>query len=145
MLYRLVLHTKLATYTACFRVYRRSAAVDLKICNESFLGVTEILALMDLQGLRIVECPAVLQPRLFGQSKMKVLLTIVGHLRLLSRLALGSGVTRRPEAMLRRLDPPEEYPAPGWSVGGASQGTIAAGPAKVFDLPVHDHVEGWQR
>ncbi|MCP4202872.1 MAG: DUF3473 domain-containing protein [bacterium] len=86
-LYRLVLRHKIATYTSCFRVYRRSAVVTLPVREGGFLGVAEVLGLLDLQGGQIAECPAVLEARLFGQSKMKVLSTIFGHLRLLVRLA----------------------------------------------------------
>jgi glycosyltransferase involved in cell wall biosynthesis len=85
-LYRLVLRQRLATYTSCFRVYRRSAMVDLELREAGFLGVAEMLGLLDLDGRRIVECPAVLEVRLLGHSKMRVLKTGVGHLRLLARL-----------------------------------------------------------
>jgi|HubBroStandDraft_3_1064219.scaffolds.fasta_scaffold07197_1 polysaccharide deacetylase family protein (PEP-CTERM system associated) len=86
--YRLVLRQKLATYTSCFRVYRRSAVVGLPVRAGGFLGVAEMLALLDLAGGHIVECPAVLEVRLLGRSKMKVLNAIAGHLRLLARLAV---------------------------------------------------------
>jgi polysaccharide deacetylase family protein (PEP-CTERM system associated) len=86
MLYRRVLHHQLATYTSCFRVYRRSAVVGLTIEYEGFLGIVEILAHLDGAGARIIECPAILEARLLGQSKMKVLKTIGGHLGLLARL-----------------------------------------------------------
>ncbi|MBX3290085.1 MAG: glycosyltransferase [Acidobacteria bacterium] len=85
-LYRRTLKTKLDTYTSCFRVYRRSAIVDLKIRETGFLGVAELLGLLDMRGGRIVEYPAILEVRLFGSSKMKTLKTIGGHLTLLSRL-----------------------------------------------------------
>ncbi|HEX6898982.1 MAG TPA: glycosyltransferase [Thermoanaerobaculia bacterium] len=86
-LYRQVLRQKLATYTSCFRVYRRSAVAGLRLREEGFLGVAEILARLDLAGARIVEHPATLDVRLLGQSKMKVLRSVLGHLRLLTRLA----------------------------------------------------------
>ena len=38
------------------------------------------------QGARVVEHPAVLEVRMLGYSKMKVMRTILGHLRLLVRL-----------------------------------------------------------
>ncbi|MBX3243178.1 MAG: glycosyltransferase [Acidobacteria bacterium] len=85
-LYRRTLKTKLDTYTSCFRVYRRSAVVKLNIRETGFLGVAEMLGLLDMRGGRIVEYPAVLEVRLFGSSKMKTLKTIGGHLTLLSRL-----------------------------------------------------------
>jgi hypothetical protein len=85
-MYRLVLHHRLATYTSCFRVYRRNAMLGLQVREGGFLGVAEMLGRLDLQGGRIVECPAVLEARLLGHSKMKTLRTILGHLRLLIRL-----------------------------------------------------------
>jgi hypothetical protein len=86
-LYRRVLNSKLATYTSCFRVYRRSAFVDMDLDETGFLGVAEMLGRVDLAGGKIVEFPAVLEVRLFGFSKMKTAKTAVGHLKLLSRLA----------------------------------------------------------
>lgn len=85
-LYRQVLRQKLHTYTSCFRVYRRCALVDLNVCEGGFLGVAEMLGKLDLQGGKIIEHPATLEVRLFGQSKMKIARTIVGHLKLLTRL-----------------------------------------------------------
>jgi polysaccharide deacetylase family protein (PEP-CTERM system associated) len=87
-LYRRVLHSKLDTYTSCFRVYRRSAFTDLELSEPGFLGVAEMLAQLDLSGGKIVEFPAVLDVRLFGASKMKTLRTIRGHVALLARFAI---------------------------------------------------------
>ena len=86
-LYRRTLHSKLDTYTSCFRVYRRSSFVDLDLQEKGFLGVAEMLGKLDLKGGRIVEYPAVLEVRLFGFSKMKTARTIFGHLKLLSKLS----------------------------------------------------------
>jgi hypothetical protein len=86
-LYRRVLRQKLHTYTSCFRVYRRRAVADLPLREDGFLGVAEILARLDLQGSAVVEHPATLEVRLLGTSKMKVLRSVAGHLRLLVRLA----------------------------------------------------------
>jgi polysaccharide deacetylase family protein (PEP-CTERM system associated) len=85
-LYRVVLNQRLATYTSCFRVYRRSSVENMTVHEGGFLGVAEMLGRLDLAGGAIVECPAVLEVRLLGRSKMKTVRTIVGHLRLLSRL-----------------------------------------------------------
>ena len=41
------------------------------------------LGKLDQAGAHIVECPAVLEVRMLGRSKMKTLRTIGGHLRLL--------------------------------------------------------------
>jgi glycosyltransferase involved in cell wall biosynthesis len=85
-LYRRVLRTKLHTYTSCFRVYRRSAVVGLDITEGGFLGITELIGKLDLQGSGIVECSAVLEVRVLGRSKMKTVPVILGHLRLMSQL-----------------------------------------------------------
>jgi polysaccharide deacetylase family protein (PEP-CTERM system associated) len=87
-LYRRVLRNKLATYTACFRVYRRAALQGLQLRNGNFLGVAEMLTRLDLRGARVVEFPAVLEVRMLGYSKMKILRTIRGHLGLLAHVAL---------------------------------------------------------
>ena len=47
-----------------------------------------MLGRLDLRGGKIVECPAVLEVRLLGRSKMKTSRTILGHLHLLARLSL---------------------------------------------------------
>jgi len=87
-LYRRVLRNRLATYTACFRVYRRSAVKDMVLKNGGYLGVVELLARLDLAGQTVVECPAVLEVRLMGHSKMKLARTIWGHARLLAKVAV---------------------------------------------------------
>jgi polysaccharide deacetylase family protein (PEP-CTERM system associated) len=85
-LYRRTLRQRLHTYTSCFRAYRRSAVIDLRLRETGFLGIAETLGRLDLRGAKIVEYPTTLEVRLFGQSKMKVVRTIGGHLRLLARL-----------------------------------------------------------
>ena len=85
-LYRRVLRNQLATYTSCFRVYRKSAVEALPIRETGFLGVAELLGRLDLKGAKIVEYPAVLEVRMIGRSKMKTVRTIFGHLRLMVRL-----------------------------------------------------------
>ena len=86
-LYRKILRQPLYTYTSCFRVYRRSVVKHLHLQESGFLGVAEMLGKLDLSGARIVEYPATLEVRLFGESKMKIGRTILGHLKLMARLA----------------------------------------------------------
>ncbi len=86
-IYRVVLHQKLATYTSCFRVYRRSSALSVPLTNGGFLGVAEFVGRLDLSGGRILEYPTVLHVRVLGSSKMKILRVIAGHLGLVMRLA----------------------------------------------------------
>ena len=86
-LYRLVLHQKLHTYTSCFRVYRRSAVVDLELRDPGYLGLVELLGTLDLQGGRVVEFPTLLEARLLGRSKMKVAWNVLRHFGQLARFA----------------------------------------------------------
>ncbi len=53
---------------------------------EGFVGVSEILCQLDMNGRGVVECPAVMEVRLLGHSKMSNLKTIRGHLALLAHL-----------------------------------------------------------
>lgn len=109
VLFRRVLHTKIASYTACFRVMRRSSMLDIEPEELGFHGVPEMLGLLDLKGGKIVEFPTVLAVRLFGASKMKTLKTIAGTVKLLSRLALmrvfGKTTPIRPSTSSERLLP----------------------------------------
>jgi len=94
-LYRTVTGRKLYTFTACLRVYRRSAALPIRLRHSGFLGVAELVGRLAEQGKNIAECPATLESRLFGRSKMKVVRTTIGHLGLLTTLAW-SRLRRRP-------------------------------------------------
>src|SRR5262249_45432502 len=85
-LYRRVLRQKLHTYTSCFRVYRRSAVLQLDLKCNGFLGIAELIGKLDLNGFTIAECPANLTARAHGVSKMKTTRVLVGHLFLLCEL-----------------------------------------------------------
>lgn len=98
-LYRVILRQKLYTYTSCFRVYRRQATIGIPVVRGGFFGVAEMLGRLDLAGRRIVECPAELEARMLGRSKMKVLRTITGHLSLLFQLMM----LRVGRALLREI------------------------------------------
>jgi polysaccharide deacetylase family protein (PEP-CTERM system associated) len=85
-MYGVVLGTNLYTYTSCCRVYRKSALDGIELRNGGFLGIAEILITAVLRGARVVEYPATLESRLFGESKMRVARTIGGHLGFLAEL-----------------------------------------------------------
>jgi hypothetical protein len=87
--YRVLLRSPIRTWTACFRVYRRAAVADLPLSHEGFLGTAEVLVRVLRRGGTVVEHPCVLEARLFGVSKMKVLRTIRQHLGLLGQVAIG--------------------------------------------------------
>ncbi|MEO7477254.1 MAG: glycosyltransferase [Gemmatimonadales bacterium] len=101
-LYRLVLRQKLFTYTSCFRVYRRGAVVGMAVRRPGFLGIAELITLLDLAGHRIVEYPTVLEVRVLGRSKMRLLRTVYGHLGLLLDVGLARVAGNRgPQTLLR--------------------------------------------
>jgi hypothetical protein len=87
-LYRITLNTPLYTYTACVRLYRKSALQDLTLRHGNYLGIAEILARLDQSGARIVESPATLEARILGHSKMKIVRTSIGHIGLLAELTM---------------------------------------------------------
>ena len=86
MIYQRILNHAFSSYTACFRVYRRSKMLGMKLDDEGFMGIMEIFVRLDQSKAHIVEFPAVLETRLIGQSKMKVLRVIRNHLGLIRRL-----------------------------------------------------------
>jgi glycosyltransferase involved in cell wall biosynthesis len=102
-MYRLVLRHKLYTYTSCFRVYRRERVLQIGVRNTDFLGISELLARLDLAGGGIVEFPATLQVRMLGRSKMRVLRTIRGHLGLLCQVAVVRMFGRQPRLRPREI------------------------------------------
>jgi Glycosyl transferase family 2/Polysaccharide deacetylase len=95
-MYRIALRTPLHTYTACVRLYRKSAVDGLTIRHGNYLGIAEILARLDQKGARIVESPAVLEARILGHSKMKIVKTSLGHIGLLSELLIAR-LMQRPQ------------------------------------------------
>jgi polysaccharide deacetylase family protein (PEP-CTERM system associated) len=97
-LYAWRLRASLHTYTACFRAYRRSRFAGLTLWHRGFLGIAETIARALLGGLRVVEVPATLEARLLGRSKLKVLRTITGHLRVLRELPRWRGANALPVA-----------------------------------------------
>lgn len=87
-MYSFFLTNQLHTYTSCFRVYRRRAVANIELRNQGFVGVVELLWEVDRRGGRIVECPATLGVREYGQSKMRTMEVMLGHLRLMATSVL---------------------------------------------------------
>lgn len=85
-LHRRAVGGNLFTYSSCFRVYRHSSLADLNLTNPGFPGIAEILHAVTIRGGRIVEFPTTLEVRANGDSKVRILKAVAGHLKLLSRL-----------------------------------------------------------
>ena len=79
-LYRLLADSKIHTYTALFRAYRRPVTQDVPFESNGFLGGTELLINAMRMGYKVVEYPAILHSRVHGESKAKLARTIKSHL-----------------------------------------------------------------
>jgi dolichol-phosphate mannosyltransferase len=88
-LYRWASPLKLYTYTSIFRAYRSEVIRNVRFTSDGFVSAAEILLAAGRQGYRVTEVPMVLRARSIGRSKMKVLRTIVSHLRMLSGFVAG--------------------------------------------------------
>ncbi|MCC7177986.1 MAG: glycosyltransferase [Acidobacteria bacterium] len=97
-MYSVVLGGRIHTYTSCCRVYRREAFAGMPLRHPGFLGVAEMLIEAKLRGARILEHPATLESRLFGESKMKIARTIGGHLGMIHHLLARKRGRRHAEA-----------------------------------------------
>ena len=106
-LYQIVTGSRLHTFTSCFRVYRRSAALATPLEYSGFLGIAELTGRFVLDARAIVEHPATLQARLFGRSKMRIPSTIKGHMQLLASLAWSRLMrARSPQLLATGGEPP---------------------------------------
>ncbi len=82
-IYKNILTHQFSTYTACFRVYRKSLVADSINKWGDFRGIVELLVRLDLSGRKVKEFPTTLHSRIFGFSKMKTMKTIQKHLEFL--------------------------------------------------------------
>lgn len=82
-LYGLIAPVRLYTYTSVFRAYRKNVVSSVSFEEDGFVSASEILIRAAEAGYRIVEIPMTLHSRKIGHSKMKILRTIRGHIRLI--------------------------------------------------------------
>jgi len=85
--YWFIAPVRLYTYTSVFRAYRKEVVETVGFEEDGFVSASEVLIRAAEQGYRIVEVPMTLHARKIGQTKMKVLRTIRGHLRLIGTTA----------------------------------------------------------
>ena len=71
----------ISVFTCAFRAYRREVLQDLEFVSDGFPAAGEILGRLLVAGHRVVEVPSTLRARTAGESKMRILRTIRGHLR----------------------------------------------------------------
>jgi len=82
------------TFTSGFRVYRKKVVENVVFEADDFIATAEILIRSIRKGYKVAEYPTVVYERKFGQSKLRTLKTIAGHLRMLYRLATGRDYRR---------------------------------------------------
>ncbi len=87
LIYTRLMKTRLYSYTSCFRVYRRACLESVQVDSNGFVGMAEILWRLDQRSAKMVEVPAVLNVRRYGQSKMRTLQVIGEHLGLMRQMA----------------------------------------------------------
>lgn len=88
--YRLVVGPRagaVRTFTGGFRAYRRDLVAATPFRSDGFASTAELLCLLLLRGAKVVEVPSTLTARTEGVSKMRVGRTILGHLRVIARVA----------------------------------------------------------
>jgi dolichol-phosphate mannosyltransferase len=87
--YRLALGRRagpVRTFTCGFRAYRAEALRRVAFRSDGFPATAEVLGLLLLSGARATEVPSRLSTRREGRSKMRTLVAVLGHLRVLLRL-----------------------------------------------------------
>lgn len=103
--YWIVAPVRLYTYTSIFRAYRKRVIDSLRFEENGFVFAAETLIRAAEQGYRIVEVPMTLRSRVIGHTKMRVLRTIRGHLRLIARTAVRRVRVSREGALERKREP----------------------------------------
>ena len=96
VVYWLIAPVRLYTYTSIFRAYSKTVTDSLVFEEDGFVFSAETLIRAAEQGYRIVEVPLTLHARQIGQTKMKILRTIRGHLRLIAATAMRRTGLQRP-------------------------------------------------
>ena len=74
------------------RAYRRSVIKRTHFHSNGFSAVAEIMVKSLVQGFRVKEVPMPVAQRQFGESKIKIMVSILGHLSLM-RMATSSVFT----------------------------------------------------
>jgi dolichol-phosphate mannosyltransferase len=81
LLYRLLVDRRIRTWTSLFRAYRGRLVEAVSFDSDGFLAGTELLVRARQRGFRVAEYPTTLHLRRVGSSKLRVVRTILAHLR----------------------------------------------------------------
>lgn len=86
LIYVFLTFRRLYTFTSMFRIYKKEILTSNKFYANNFIAVTELMIYPLLKKAKVIEVPMVLHSRQFGVSKMKVVNTIVSHLKFIFRV-----------------------------------------------------------
>jgi dolichol-phosphate mannosyltransferase len=100
LIYRVLVDWRVHTYTSLFRAYRRQVVQCVDFASDGFLAGTELMVKAMLGGFRVAEYPTVLRRRAYGESKAKLVETIMAHLGFQSQV-LGHRIGIGPLAQSR--------------------------------------------
>ena len=88
ILYSLFMKKRLSCWTGIFRMVRLKSIQEIEITNDGFDSVAEIAVKLSKNKSKIVEIPATLGLRIYGESKLSLVRETVGHLKQLNRILL---------------------------------------------------------
>lgn len=86
LLYRIFLGRKITSMSSIFRLYRKSSLDGISMKSNNFDINAEILFDMIKKNKKIVEVPATLTTRIYGESKLNNIQEIKNHLGILSKI-----------------------------------------------------------
>ena len=81
IIYKFLSNSNINTFTALNRVYKTESIKKINFRYTDFIFNAEILIKALFKGYKISEYPTKLYSRIYGQSKMKLLKVIKGHLK----------------------------------------------------------------
>jgi len=91
-LYTLILGNTVHSYTPMHRAYRQTVVKRIHFKSDGFSAVAEIMVKSLLHGFRVKEVPMPVAKRQFGESKIKIMDSIMGHLALM-KMASSAALT----------------------------------------------------
>ena len=86
-IYRVLTGSEIYTFTALFRAQRKEVVKNIHFTSNDFLSTAEFLIFAMMRGYKVKEYPTVLNVRVFGTSKMKLLRVINSHLHFIGKIA----------------------------------------------------------
>lgn len=82
-LYRNLVSKEVYTFTSIFKMYRSEKIKNIEIHFNDFVAVTELFIKSIISGSKVLEFPATLSIRQTGESKIRILQSIINHLKLM--------------------------------------------------------------